>query len=129
MAIMYLIDTNIFLEILLGQEKKEICKNFLHDNYASLFVSDFSLHSIGVILFKHKKEEIFTEFCGDILYSVDVVTLSKENYTSLAETKVSLKLDFDDAYQYMIAKEHNLNIVTMDDDFKRAKDLIPVTFL
>jgi predicted nucleic acid-binding protein len=28
MAIMYLIDTNIFLEILLGQEKKEICKNF-----------------------------------------------------------------------------------------------------
>jgi len=126
---MYLIDTNIFLEILLGQEKKESCKNFLHDNHASLSISDFSLHSIGVILFKHKKADIFTEFCGDILHSIDVVTLSKEIYARLAETKVSLKLDFDDAYQYLIAKEHGLKIVTMDDDFKRAKDRVPVIFL
>jgi len=32
-------------------------------------------------------------------------------------------------YQYMIANEHGLKIVTMDEDFKRAKDLIPITFL
>jgi len=126
---MYLIDTNIFLEILLGQEKKEICKSFLNDNHESLSISDFSLHSIGVILFKHKKEDIFTAFCGDILHSVDVVTLSKELYERLAETKASLKMDFDDVYQYMIANEHGLKIVTMDEDFKRAKDLIPITFL
>ena len=25
----YLVDTNIFLEVILGQEKKESCKNFL----------------------------------------------------------------------------------------------------
>jgi predicted nucleic acid-binding protein len=26
---MFLVDTNIFLEILLGQDKKEVCKRFL----------------------------------------------------------------------------------------------------
>lgn len=47
---MYLIDTNIFLEILLNQDKKEICKNFLSENFNLLHISDFSIHSIGVIL-------------------------------------------------------------------------------
>ncbi len=50
---MYLLDTNIFLEILLGQEKKDECKKFLIANEDNIFISDFSLHSIGVILFRH----------------------------------------------------------------------------
>jgi len=49
---MFLIDTNIFLEILLEQEKKEDCKKFLNDHIGNLHITDFSLHSIGVILFK-----------------------------------------------------------------------------
>ena len=48
---MYLIDTNVFLEVLLAQEKKQICKDFLKVNIEKLNISDFSLHSIGVILF------------------------------------------------------------------------------
>lgn len=47
---MFLVDTNIFLEILPGQEKKTICKEFLDDNAGNLNISDFSLHSLGVIL-------------------------------------------------------------------------------
>ena len=46
----YLLDTNIFLEILLNQDKKEKAKMFIFDNIERLFISDFSLHSIGVIL-------------------------------------------------------------------------------
>jgi len=46
----YLLDTNIFLEILLGQDKKEVCKKFLETHIGEIFISDFSLHSIGVIL-------------------------------------------------------------------------------
>jgi len=48
----YLVDTNIFLEVILGQEKKEACKNFLNTHIGYLYISDFSLHSIGVILLK-----------------------------------------------------------------------------
>ena len=43
---MNLVDTNIFLEILLGQEKQEVCKNFLSLNIEQLNITDFSLHSI-----------------------------------------------------------------------------------
>ncbi len=32
----YLIDTNIFLEILLGQDKKESCKSFIVNNFGRL---------------------------------------------------------------------------------------------
>jgi predicted nucleic acid-binding protein len=50
---MYFIDTNVFLEILLAQDKKDICKDFLNSNVENLSISDFSLHSIGVILSKN----------------------------------------------------------------------------
>ena len=64
---MYLIDTNIFLEVLLAQEKKEICKDFLETNFENLTISDFFLHSIGVILFRSNKEQVFEEFVRDVI--------------------------------------------------------------
>lgn len=48
---MFLIDTNIFLEILLNQDKTLICKDFLNKNIKNLNISDFSLLSIGVNTF------------------------------------------------------------------------------
>jgi predicted nucleic acid-binding protein len=59
---MILADTNIFLEILLKQKKSEVCKAFLIQNASSLFMSDFSLHSIGVILLKKGQEIYFASF-------------------------------------------------------------------
>jgi predicted nucleic-acid-binding protein len=37
---MFLVDTNIFLEILLGQDKKEVCKRFLDKNIGDLSITD-----------------------------------------------------------------------------------------
>ncbi len=59
---MYLIDTNILLEVLLAQEKSEKCKSFLNKNATELHLTDFSLHSIGVILFRYNKKEVFRDF-------------------------------------------------------------------
>ncbi len=108
---MYLIDTNIFLEILLLQEKKETCKNFLDANIGSISISDFSLHSIGVILFRNNKDNVFLEFTQDIIPKVEIVTLQKTLYEELSQDKNTFGLDFDDLYQYKIAKERNLKIV------------------
>jgi hypothetical protein len=55
----FLVDTNVFLEILLSQDKKEHCKMFLNNNIGILNITDFSFHSIGVILFRYAKEDIF----------------------------------------------------------------------
>lgn len=125
---MYLLDTNIFLEILLGQEKKDECKKFLIANEDNIFISDFSLHSIGVILFRHKKQNIFQTFIQDIISKIRVLNLPYSEYELLGNLSSKLNLYFDDLYQYSIAKYYDLQIVTMDTDFKRVKD-IKINFL
>ena len=107
---MYLIDTNIFLEILLSQKQKDICKEFLLSNIKHIYISDFSLHSIGVILFRNNKETVFNKFVEDIIQKIKMLTLSEELYSDLGEVKEEFGLDFDDAYQFKIAEEYGLSI-------------------
>ncbi len=103
-----MLDTNVFLEILLDQEKKEEYKKFLNDNIEGLNVTDFSLHSIGVILFRYGRKEVFQKFVEDILDAIGVLSLPIDCYREVVNVSKSLNLDFDDAYQYAVAK---LNIM------------------
>ena len=64
---MFLLDTNIFLEIFLKQNKERDCKKFLTNNVEYLHITDFSFHSIGVILFKYNLEDVFQKFIEDVL--------------------------------------------------------------
>ncbi|MDZ7724385.1 MAG: PIN domain-containing protein [candidate division KSB1 bacterium] len=111
---MYLIDTNIFLEILLKQDKSEACK--------------FFLHSIGVILFRQNEEKTLLKFLSDILLKSNLLSLPKKNYEEIINIKNEIGLDFDDSYQYSICKHYNLKFITMDQDFKKVKD-IDIQFL
>ena len=125
----YLLDTNIFLEILLNQNKKEKAKKFITDNIEQLFISDFSLHSIGVILIRQKKFSIFKEFLNDFIPHANVLSLSKNKYEKLNETAEKHNMDFDDSYQTTLAKENGLTVITMDHDFQKVKTYIKVEFL
>lgn len=125
----YLVDTNIFLEILLEQDKKEICKKFLESNIGELFISDFSLHSIGVILLKYNKAEQFKTFIEDSLDKVEIITLSHEKYNEIVNVYNQYKLDFDDSYQFLLSQDYNLKLVTLDNDFKTVNNFISVSFL
>ncbi len=113
-----LIDTNVFLEVLLEQELRALCKQFITDNLDEICISDFSLHSIGVVTFRKNKSNLFTQFTQDMLPHLDVLTLPKSDYVKMNTVTQSLNLDFDDAYQYSIAKCYNLKLVTLDKDFK-----------
>jgi len=104
---MYLIDTNIFLD----------------NNIGSLNISDFTLHSIGVVLFRQKEDRSFLKFISDILIKVNLCSLPIDKYKEVVSIKDSLGLDFDDSYQYNICKQFNLKLVTMDKDFKNVKDV------
>ncbi|RZN39271.1 MAG: PIN domain-containing protein [Methanophagales archaeon ANME-1-THS] len=119
---MFLVDANIFLEILLGRDKKESCKKFLDDNVRNLNMTDFSLHSIGVILFRYDKEDVFQKFIGDVMPNVKLLSLPIELYGEVISASRNLNLDFDDAYQYSTAKYYGLKVVTMDTDFERIGD-------
>ncbi len=123
---MYLVDTNIFLEILLSQDKAQQCKEILKTYSHHIYVSDFSLHSIGVILFRHGKEDIFQAFVKDIIFKTKIVTLLRNSYNELSAIKKKYGLDFDDAYQFTIAQDNNFILITMDKDFDKVKDIIKV---
>ncbi len=109
---MFLVDANIFLEILLRQNKKEDCKKFLNNNIGKLNITDFSLHSIGVILFKYGKEDIFEKFVDDVIPEINLLSLPMRLYNEVVNIKKDLNLDFDDAYQYSVAKYNGLKVIT-----------------
>jgi predicted nucleic acid-binding protein len=57
-VIMYLVDTNIFLEVLLAQNRKDECENFLNNlrtGKKTGVITDFTLHSIIVIMSNFNK--------------------------------------------------------------------------
>jgi predicted nucleic acid-binding protein len=55
---MYLVDTNVWLERLLDQERSEDVRRFLAATASErLFITDFTLHSIGVVLIRLNKME------------------------------------------------------------------------
>ena len=125
---MFLVDTNVFLEILLMQDKKESCKKFLDNNIGNLNFTDFSLYSIGVILFRYGKEDIFQKFVEDVMPNVKLLSLPMKLYREIVDVRKSLNLDFDDAYQYSTAKYYGLRVATMDKDFERIRD-VEILFL
>ncbi len=120
---MNLIDTNIFLEILLKQEKSEACKSFLSKNIGAINISDFTLHSIGVILFRQNEEQTYLKFISDTLPKTNLLSLPKDKYDEIVNIKREYGLDFDDSYQYSICKYYDLKFITMDTDFENVKDI------
>ena len=73
---MYLIDTNIWLELLLEQEKEEEVRRFFQSVEARLLsISDFSLYSIGIILTKLKKYDVFIDFISDTIEDSGVMRI------------------------------------------------------
>jgi uncharacterized protein len=126
---MFLTDTNIFLEVLLAGNKAETCKAFLAQNSGKIHISDFSLHSIGVILFRQRQELVFKAFFEDVSINTQILSLAKESYLKLPEIKQRFNLDFDDAYQFQVAEDHKLAIATMDKDFNRVRgelEVVPI---
>lgn len=119
---MYLVDTNIFLELLLEQDKAGDVRKFMKNTKTSdLYVTEFTVYSIGIALLRLKKFILFRKWIDDIINSdVRTVRLELMELQSLINYTSKFGLDFDDAYQYAIAEKYNLKIVSFDSDFDRT---------
>ncbi len=120
---MLLLDTNIWLELLLEQEKADQVRRLLEAEEAwRLALTDFSLHSVGVVLTRVKKDGLFLDFLSDTLEdsAVRVIRLDTEGLKEVAEVCRKFGLDFDDAYQYVAASKYDLTLVSFDSDFDRT---------
>jgi predicted nucleic acid-binding protein len=126
----YLVDTNVWLERLLDQDKSDISSKFLNSTpIDSIFVSDFSIHSIGVILSRLKKFEVFEKFLNDLFVNgqIELLSLYSTDLLDVIENIKKHKFDFDDSYQYTVAQKFDLTMVTFDKDFnvKGIKKMTP----
>ena len=120
---MYLLDTNIWLERLLDQARAAEVKQLLDAlDSSELALSDFSFHSICVILSRSGKFPVLDQFILDlfILGQVSLLRISPGNTCAVTVAMQTQRLDFDDAYQYVLARRDNLIVVSFDTDFDRT---------
>ena len=119
---MYLTDTNIFLEGLLEQEKAESVRSFFQDvDLDRIFITDLSLHSIGIVLFRLRKYELFISFFNDmIIDGMEILSLNPVDMMKLEVAAQRFGLDFDDAYQYQAAEKYHMQLISFDRDFDRT---------
>jgi len=124
---MYLVDTNIFLEVLLSQAKKEECEKLLDQFKKSKklgIITDFTVHSIIVTMYSYERLEALKVFLSSLtgykglrIYPTDLT-----NEIKATELATQNKLDMDDAIQYAIALDTNVEaIVSFDKHFNNLK--------
>ena len=121
---MYLVDTNVWLERLLDQERSWEVSQFLNEiSSDQLFITDFSFHSIGIVLNRLNHVDAFLQFIRDAFIDGDVsiARLRPEDMARLVDTMQRFNLDFDDAYQYAVAERYGLTIISFDSDFDRTE--------
>jgi predicted nucleic acid-binding protein len=117
---MLLVDTNIFLELFLGQEKAEECERFLRKismGELEAVVSKFTIHAIEASLNNSALILAFLRNAqGSLGLDVYETSVEEEMATSMLMDKI--KLDFDDAVQYYLAKKLGVEaIVSYDKHF------------
>ena len=121
---MYLLDSNIFLELLLDQEQADKVEEFLRGKPSEkLHISEFSVYSVGIVLFRRKQFETFVRFLDDLIVigGVRLLGLSVQDLADLAAVARRFNLDFDDDYQYLVAEKYGLEIISFDSDFDRTE--------
>jgi len=120
---LYLLDTNIWLERLLDQERNEEVAEFLNRVPSNqIHITDFSFHSICISLLKLDSATSILQFVNDVFIDgeVSLLHLSPEITPRLISAIQQFNLDFDDAYQYVAAEKFNLTLVSFDSDFDRT---------
>jgi uncharacterized protein len=121
--LIYLVDSNVWLELLREQERSEEVRQFLQAVQTDEFaLTEFTLYSIGIITSRLNKNDVFAAFLSDILEGTGVkrISLSLTDLMELLSAMKEQDLDFDDAYQYVAAKNNDLILVSFDRDFDRT---------
>ncbi|WP_036028111.1 type II toxin-antitoxin system VapC family toxin [Leptolyngbya sp. PCC 6406] len=117
---MYLIDTNIWLERLLDQQQSDIVGQLLAKLPSDqLAMTDFTLHSIALAMMRRQLGTAFEQFVQDVFIegAVGLLSLSPTELSRVVVTMQQQQLDYDDAYQYVVAVAFQLTFVSFDKDF------------
>ncbi|MEM2017104.1 MAG: PIN domain-containing protein [Nitrososphaerota archaeon] len=124
---MYLIDTNVFLEVMLSRERSEECKELLRmlkEGKLEGAITDFTIHAIIVLLDRFKKLNALKSFLQSLTVykGLYIYTTSLHGEIKAVELATETGLDMDDAIQYYAALSVNAEaIVSYDKHFDNLK--------
>ena len=121
---MYLVDTNVWLERILAQERSAEVGRFLSlVPSEQLHLTDFSFHSICLAVTRHKLDGALQAFIRDSFRdgAVGLIALTPTDIDRVLCVMRTVNLDFDDAFQYVAAEKHGLTLVSFDTDFDRTE--------
>ncbi|RLI27884.1 PIN domain nuclease, partial [Candidatus Bathyarchaeota archaeon] len=114
---MLLIDTNVFLELMLGQERADECEKFLNKvskGEIEGVITKFTVHAVEALL---NHPDLILAFLRNVQNSLGLIvyetSLEDEMAVSMLMDKV--KLDFDDALQYYVAKKLGVDAIVSYD--------------
>lgn len=118
--VIYLLDSNIWLERLLDQQQSEVVGQLLNQlSSEETFITDFTLHSIALALTRRGQSTAFIRFVQDVFVDggITLIRLLPEELKTVVATMQHQNLDYDDAYQYVIVERYDLVLVSFDTDF------------
>jgi len=120
---MYLIDTNIFLEVMLSRERSGECKELLsliRDGKVRGLVTDFTVHSIMILLERFSRVKELRVFLSSLraYKGLWIYCTSLSDKLRAVDMVIEGRLDVDDAIQYSAAlATGSRGIVSFDRDF------------
>lgn len=120
---MFLVDTNIFLEIMLAQRKRDECAQFLNlvrDGKQKAAVTDFTIYSIMIILDGAGRLRELRTFLSSLsaYRGLTIYATLLEDKLDAVRFAIEGKLDVDDALQYASASRLKVEgIVSLDKHF------------
>jgi len=124
---MYLVDTNIFLEVLLAGPRKNECEQFLtgiKNGVKMGVITDFSVHSILVVMEGVGKRDKLKIFLRSLLAykGLRVYSTALADEIGAIDVSYEVRLDLDDAIQYHVASKLKAEaIVSFDKHFNGLK--------
>lgn len=121
---MHLVDTNVWLELLLEQERAADVRRFLTEyEPGRLHITEFSFYSISIVMVRLNSIDLLRRFIYDLFSDrgVNLIRISPQEMETVLTAADRFGLDFDDAYQYAAAEIYSLQIVSFDDDFDRTE--------
>ena len=120
---MFLIDTNIFLEVMLSRTKRQACIEFLNavkTGKEKAAVTDFAIYSLMIILDSRGKLRELDKFLRSLsaYVGLTIYATSLNDKLEAVELTVDGEFDVDDAVQYASARALRAKaIVSLDKDF------------
>lgn len=116
------IDMNIWLEVLLDQERADECEDFLRlvaNGEVTGYITDFTVHGIVVVLERRGRKQQIKDFLLSLIgfSGLTLIHATLADQVEIAEFAERMGLTYDDAYQAFFAQRLGVPIVSFDMDF------------